>query len=791
MRRSIFIVALAGIVVALSVISPVTPSPSPSPDAVEAHAPDAFDKLTGTIKGTYHQSFTDYVQTSDAVTTATAVWEEDEDYLDESCHCRPFFPTGTIDWSYRYEVKSESIDCIQTVERQVAAGTGLLDKGQQMIILWEVPGDDTQYYFSGGGQVEDSGVINCEGEGPWTAYPVDFLAIGEPEVVTTTPTFPPRIAPAGSVPMCDGNPFKIAIDEKRIKGSCYESYSDDEFSLEYLKYEWDLEVDPQPIIFIHGFLGSEIKCGGDELWPNIHALPPSTTDFAAMGLAADGISPAPGACAASVGEIVQEVAGSNVYKTTVDVLNQLRPGSVYFFNWDWRKGPQQSLASLASKIGFVRAQHDNAEVVLMAHSYGGLLARLYVDDPGRAEAVARVVTIGTPAMGSPKALFPLYAGVETPEFSPLDLLVDNDDLYEFAKNLAGAYFLYPSQNYDLWLTVGAYPAMPLGQQGVLDYVTQLGGNASLLSQALALHSSTLDPAYVPGPGDPKFEVIVGTGLPTIASVKILPGGWVQLTYDNGDGTVPARSAARGATGSGNPNKDRTHYSCYVDHVALPGDSQITTAIDDYLKYGDDIEGLTSPCGFGGVQARLFDLPSISRASAGGARAAAASVAGGAISIEDAVLQGLVDYLDLPNEKFIIAGGEIPEIALPQGKFLEVTPLSDSEEDGKGQPLLYGPLSGQVTLSVGAGGVVVLVDGEPAPIHGDVDCDEAITASDVLGLLWHAGGTPLAQPGDCAEIGSGSPPFGDIDCDGSVSALDALADLRIVAGARLDFLAACP
>jgi pimeloyl-ACP methyl ester carboxylesterase len=591
------------------------------------------------------------------------------------------------------------------------------------------------------------------------------------------------------MPSCD-SVQKIRRDATRIQGMCYSGNADIPFDpYDYITYSWDFSIPPQPIVFIHGFLGSEIKCGGDELWPNI----PPKPNLLGMALDIDGVSPASGACAATVDGIVKSVPGKQIYGPTVDFLNQLyaqEPGSVYFFNWDWRTGPQQSLAKLDAKIEEIRAAHENSKVVIMAHSYGGLLARLYVDDAGRADKVARVLTVGTPAWGAPKALFPLYGGIEEPDapFLSLGLFLNEDDLWEFSRNLLGEYFLYPSESYGPWLTIDPTSSTPVDRQGLQNYVLQLGGNPALLGQALNLHASTLDARYVPGPGDPKFEVIVGTGLPTITAVQVLPGGYLAIVYDNGDGTVPGKSAARGPMGAANPNKSRTHYSCHVGHVDLPGNSQITDAVKDYLKYGDEIEGLESPCSGSGFQIREFRLPHIASAASGSnSESASAQGAGGALPIGDAVQQGLADYLDFENERFVITGAEFPEIALPQATFLEVTPLLDG---AKGQPVLYGPLEGQITISAGAGGPVVLVDGQPAPLHGDVNCDGDVTSLDPLLLLLHAGGAPESPADGCAAIGSGAEPFGDIDCDGSITAMDGLADLRMVAGAPLSFVASC-
>ena len=447
---------------------------------------------------------------------------------------------------------------------------------------------------------------------------------------------------------------------------------------------------PPPIVFIHGFLGSRIDCGSAELWPNI----PPGPDFDNMRLASDGASNAPATCGAVVGDILDSVLGSSIYQTTEDFLNSADPGNAFFYNWDWRSSPQNALSGLDSFIDGIRNTHNNQKVVIMAHSYGGLLARLYIDDPTRANKVARVLTVGTPAWGSPKALFPLLAGIETPDLSALDALMDNDGLHEFAKNLLGAYFLYPTANYGSWLTID-----PSVASSVEDLITKLGGNVALYQQAQVSHASTLDSF----PSGVDFEAVVGTGIPTISGVHILANNYLGIDYDNGDGTVPAKSGARGFPGAGNPNAAHTHYSCGVGHVPLPGDPQITDAVKGYLLSGAKITGLTAPCPANGVQFRLYQLSNFVPSAVGESEA---------MTVQDAQEQGILDYLDLPNEKFVITGESFPEVSLPQGKFLEVTPINDAT---KGTPTIYGPLEGEITISADNGVATVMVDGQPAPV----------------------------------------------------------------------------
>ncbi|MEX1193431.1 MAG: alpha/beta fold hydrolase [Dehalococcoidia bacterium] len=548
---------------------------------------------------------------------------------------------------------------------------------------------------------------------------------------------------------------------------------------------------PPPVVFLHGFAGSTINCGAENLWPG----PPP--DFDPMQLAADGVSPGPEACAVTVGGLLEsvQVAGypvSDVYGSTANFLRTTFEDKAHFFAWDWRKSPEGSIALLDDFIEDVLAQHDDDQVVLMAHSYGGLLARAYLESPARADKVARVVTIGTPAWGAPKALFPLFAGIETPDFSELDLIItDNMEFKNWARNLAGNYFLYPSASYGEWLTVDN---VALGQSQVIDYVSELGGNRDLLTAAFTAHSNILDgtpPATIP------FEIVVGRGLPTIAGVRIQDNGFVIVEYANGDGTVPAVSAARGVAGPGNPNAARTHYACGVSHVPLPGDDQVTSGIEEFLRSGAAIEGLAqSPCPASGLQFRIFELEALPA----GAQAGVESTE--AITPEEADFAGEVDYLDLPNEKFIVTGDSFPDMVLPPAAYLEITKLGDEGE--KGEKRLYGPLSGEITVSPGGDWPVVLQDGVPVEPNqgeertwGDNNCSGNADPVDALLALRFDAGLPT-NTGACPAMGvvvevlGASPhPWGDIDCTGDVGPVDGLKLLRFDSGLSVSQEPDCP
>ena len=83
------------------------------------------------------------------------------------------------------------------------------------------------------------------------------------------------------------------------------------------------------------------------------------------------------------------------------VLEQIAPGR-HAFAYDWRKSPAESLQALDALVDRVRG---GGKVVLLGHSMGGLVTRMYIDDPARAAKVVRAVTLGTAYWGTPKALF--------------------------------------------------------------------------------------------------------------------------------------------------------------------------------------------------------------------------------------------------------------------------------------------------------------------------------------------------------------------------------------------------
>ena len=104
-----------------------------------------------------------------------------------------------------------------------------------MLILWDNPDNENEYYYSVNGYVPVTWHSDCSNRDHAGMY---FLEVPEPDIDYPSPTFVFPFA-AGSTPMCDrAEKWKVAADATRISGSCIGS-QDDNF---YQRYDWDFEL---------------------------------------------------------------------------------------------------------------------------------------------------------------------------------------------------------------------------------------------------------------------------------------------------------------------------------------------------------------------------------------------------------------------------------------------------------------------------------------------------------------------------------------------------------------------
>jgi pimeloyl-ACP methyl ester carboxylesterase len=227
-----------------------------------------------------------------------------------------------------------------------------------------------------------------------------------------------------------------------------------------------------------------------------------------------------------------------------------------FFSYDWRLGVDELGAALAARI-----LNDGEPVTLIAHSMGGLIARIAAKQLAK-HHVRRLIMLGSPNRGS---------------FAPVQALRGT---YRFVRKLARLDLRHSPE----YLAENVFCTFP----GIYHMLPALHGRSSV---------DLLDPACWPADGpvpdpallrrvaavrkrlarpDERMVHIVGVNRETVVAVKRTAAGFEYRSSMNGDGTVPAALAML-------PDLD-----CYfVDesHGNLPGNAQVIRAIIDLVRRG--------------------------------------------------------------------------------------------------------------------------------------------------------------------------------------------------------------
>jgi pimeloyl-ACP methyl ester carboxylesterase len=341
-----------------------------------------------------------------------------------------------------------------------------------------------------------------------------------------------------------------------------------------------------PLLLIPGIGGSEFKTaeavhwsqpdghGGtfthaypaeEKVWVNtIEAIKPGEDDyFDILRLKADGQTEEAGL--ALTGNLFEAYQGAiDFFVSNGYTLNK----DLYVFPYDWRKDIALTALLLDQKIESIKQQTGSSKVDIVAHSMGGLVARNYIADAGRAGKVKRLFVLGTPHLGAVDSIkLLLYGscftkpGVPT---QPLCIGITKSEVRDVIRNMLGVFQLIPSQRYfDFYSGEDNFHPFPFrddrdmdnnGIVGPLNYsqiktlLSNLGQNTNLFGSSEMFHG--MDDNLVNTNG---VEVtnIVGSGMPTLGqiiekySIDFL-GVKVphrDELFVNGDQTVPLFSAS--------------------------------------------------------------------------------------------------------------------------------------------------------------------------------------------------------------------------------------------------------
>jgi pimeloyl-ACP methyl ester carboxylesterase len=470
-----------------------------------------------------------------------------------------------------------------------------------------------------------------------------------------------------------------------------------------------------PVILVPGFGASQIDCGPasdpENLWP--HAMF-HMDDWNQMTLAFDGrSSQRNNDCARTAhpnGHLVYsiDVAGINAQNIHGDSwawIQRIAPGRAYEFGWDFRKGPDETLDRLDKFIDEVRAKHGVQRVALVAHSYGGLLSRWYIDEPARARKIARVANFGSPFWGAPKAWFAMAYGYEQPGPSPIDMTVDNRTFESFSNNLTGLYYLIPPQAWfdrapaplRKWLEVDEKPVENVQQ--AIDAVRAFRGNAEIAARTAKAHAEHIDGFKRTNGVD--WRIFVGSGRLTMGHVRAYSGSdEVQYSWINGDGTVPLFSQRQYGNGTQMGDKTPTYNFCGIPHMGEMEDPGVEAAVTPFVADGSDpiVDGKalrSIPCSLDGTEfkvtgdedKRSIEISKAANASAASLRARAAQA--GPMTLDAAEAAGLVEAVKEPGRTVFVTSAGV-SVRIGGEGMTQVTPITG--EGKRGESRVYdGPV----------------------------------------------------------------------------------------------------
>lgn len=243
----------------------------------------------------------------------------------------------------------------------------------------------------------------------------------------------------------------------------------------------------EPLVFIPGIAGSELRLNGTQLWPTVKSADLANLNLrtGAVGIIATDIirtatvSLYPTGQKSKIlyqplvdhftaqGYIAFPLGGSPANMTTnfptIAQAQQTKP-TFFPFPYDWRYSNSTQTALLHQYISNIRQLHGGAKVNIVAHSMGGLIARRYMLDYG-ANDIDHLVTVGSPLWGAPKAIYQRLNGgfFEDVLFGSLIEAFDRTAEIDAFSSFSSIYELMPS---DAYLQNGGSPVL---SDGNVDY----------------------------------------------------------------------------------------------------------------------------------------------------------------------------------------------------------------------------------------------------------------------------------------------------------------------------------
>lgn len=222
---------------------------------------------------------------------------------------------------------------------------------------------------------------------------------------------------------------------------------------------------------------------------------------------------------------------------------------VVFFPYDWRMSNSTTASKLAT---FIDDQGYN-EVVLVAHSMGGLVASYYLRTAAHRNLVDKLITIGTPYLGSPKGVYVMETGKLVDGWTGI---VANIGIKQVANNFPATYQLFPTErSFTNYIKRGSTTLS--GYDSTTNFLKTLswakksnGSVKTFFTTAENFHALLVSGSthYTDLSSVDTYRV-VGRNQDTISTVIYTANGEYDdiILTNSGDGTVTTKSARNNST----------------------------------------------------------------------------------------------------------------------------------------------------------------------------------------------------------------------------------------------------
>ncbi|OGG65422.1 hypothetical protein A2Z56_03915 [Candidatus Kaiserbacteria bacterium RIFCSPHIGHO2_12_45_16] len=314
------------------------------------------------------------------------------------------------------------------------------------------------------------------------------------------------------------------------------------------------------VLFLPGIQASRLYTDGIPGTENQAWEPNANSDVNDLRMSASGGSIHDIYTKDVVDEVAFPIFGGNIYKGFLGMLEDLVDDEVIkdyeAFAYDWRYDVEDvvlngtkyenEVRSVVAKVEELAEDSYSGKVTVIGHSNGGLVAKVLINELerlGKADLVDKVVFIGTPHLGTPKAIATVLHGYDQQKLG--GSVIEDNTARAIIQNMPGVYGLLPSQRYlelanepvitvlDGPATSPMYEAFGGEVEGIDEYRNILNGlegrtddfanisnpyrtNPLMLQEALDLHAE-LD--YWEAPEGIEVFNLVGVGLPTVRTVE--------------------------------------------------------------------------------------------------------------------------------------------------------------------------------------------------------------------------------------------------------------------------------